>query len=108
MVEKVLRKIFFKPRVTFSTLKKLEETKSDSKLLFFDIAANLSGNIQFMCKLIRISSDHTYFGNYHGKKVHDPDVDEVISRAQAVGVKKMLFAGEFDHLYLRRYLYVLS
>lgn len=30
------------------TLKKLEETKSDSKFLFFDIAANLASNTGFM------------------------------------------------------------
>ena len=50
---------------------------------FFDIAANLCSE-QFQ-------------GIYHDKKYHETDVDEVIERANKMGVKKMLFAaGDFE------------
>ncbi len=60
---------------------KFELPKSD--FIFFDIAANLCSE-QFQ-------------GIYHDKKYHETDVDEVIERANKMGVKKMLFAaGDFE------------
>lgn len=49
------------------------------KFKFFDIAAN-------MC-------DDEFQGIYHDKKYHEPDVDDVIKRAQAAGVTHFLFAA---------------
>ena len=48
--------------------------------IFFDIAANLCSE--------------EFQGIYHEKKYHETDVDEVIERANKMGVKKMLFAAE--------------
>ena len=51
--------------------------------IFFDIAANLCSE--------------EFQGIYHEKKYHETDVDEVIERANKMGVKKMLFAaGNFE------------
>ena len=56
--------------------------------IFFDIAANLCSE-QFQ-------------GIYHDKKYHETDVDEVIERANKMGVKKMLFAaGDFEDTKVR-------
>lgn len=80
-----------------------EETKSDSKLIFFDIGANLMGTVDPYTPFW-ISIDHKYFD----KKTQEPDVDDVIARAKAAGVKKLLITGELDRLYLRRYLLCFS
>ena len=49
----------------------------------FDVAANLS--------------DDRYKGIYYGHKVHEPDFDLVIKRANGYGVRKFLLAGGYIH-----------
>lgn len=38
-------------------------------------------------------TDSMYQGLYHHKQAHQPDLDDVITRGTAVGVKKMLVTG---------------
>ena len=52
-------------------------TRDFSSLKLFDIAANLS--------------DERYKGEYYGGKLHEPDFDLVIQRANQYGVRKFLF-----------------
>ena len=47
----------------------------------FDVAANLS--------------DDRYQGVYYGTKLHEPDFDLVIKRANDFGVRKFLFAAGY-------------
>lgn len=56
----------------------MNKTIVDSFQLF-DIAANLS--------------DEKFRGIYHGKQVHEDDVDDVIERAVKNNVTRMLFAA---------------
>jgi TatD DNase family protein len=64
-------------------MEKNELPKSD--YTFFDISLNLC--------------DDQYKGIYYGKKCHEEDYDEVLERANNIGVKKMLFvAGSFDDI----------
>ncbi len=51
------------------------------KYRFFDIAANLA--------------DAQFSGAYHGKQVHEADLDEVIKRSQAVGCDRLLVVGGY-------------
>lgn len=55
-------------------LKKLMETVA--KYRFIDIGINLT--------------DPVFQGIYHGKKAHENDMENVLSRAEAVGIKKMI------------------
>ena len=49
----------------------------------FDIAANLS--------------DDRYKGEYYGGKLHEPDFDLVIKRANEYGVRKFLLGVGYYH-----------
>ncbi len=49
----------------------------------FDVAANLS--------------DDRFKGIYYGSKLHEPDFDLVIKRANEYGVRKFLFAAGYIH-----------
>lgn len=37
--------------------------------------------------------DDMYHGNYHGKHIHENDVEDVITRARSLGVHSMIFTG---------------
>jgi len=54
--------------------------KTNPKLRFFDIAANLA--------------DKSFSGYYYDKKSHDSDVDAVIERAQNEGCDRLLIVGK--------------
>ena len=54
-------------------------TSNTEKYKLFDIAANLS--------------DEKFQGIYNGKRYHEDDTNEVISRAENYGVRSMLFAS---------------
>jgi len=46
------------------------------------------------CTQIGINfTDPTYSGIYHGKEAHENDLDAVIKRATAAGVKKFMVTG---------------
>lgn len=38
-------------------------------------------------------SDPVFSGEYHGKKVHDSDLDDIIERARSVGCLKFMVTG---------------
>ena len=38
-------------------------------------------------------SDPVFQGNYHGKQVHDSDLDDIIQRARDVGCLKFMVTG---------------
>jgi len=63
----------------FSILLKTMQPSSIKSYKLFDIAANLC--------------DEKFLGIYNGKKYHDEDSDEVVNRAKANHVEKMLFAS---------------
>ena len=54
---------------------------SGQKFRFFDIAANLA--------------DSQFSGEYHGKKVHESDIDDVLQRAKDIGCDKLLIVGGY-------------
>lgn len=51
------------------------------KFRLFDIASNLT--------------DNHFIGEYHGKKYHECDIDNVIKRASEVGCSHMLIVGGY-------------
>lgn len=42
-------------------------------------------------------SDERYKGVYYGSKLHEPDFDIVIKRANEYGVRKFLFSAGYIH-----------
>jgi TatD DNase family protein len=38
-------------------------------------------------------SDPVFRGNYHGKQVHDDDMDDIVERAREVGCQKFMVTG---------------
>ena len=56
-------------------------SKTVKNLRFFDIAANLA--------------DGQYSGEYYGKKHHENDVDQVITRANQIGCDRLLIVGGY-------------
>jgi TatD DNase family protein len=71
-------------RAFFATVNRAAMSTSNAPT-FFDIGVNLT--------------DDMYAGRYHGKKVHDSDLDEVMGRAQRAGVVgQMVTVGQLDEV----------
>ncbi|PTU17325.1 hypothetical protein P175DRAFT_0106705 [Aspergillus ochraceoroseus IBT 24754] len=66
-------------RHTFRSVSPLRMGDMSKPLRYVDIGINLS--------------DPVFQGNYHGKQVHDSDLDDIIQRARDVGCEKFMVTG---------------
>ncbi|KAK6518882.1 hypothetical protein TWF281_003573 [Arthrobotrys megalospora] len=72
------------PSDTTPSSSKGKESETPYEPRYIDVGINLT--------------DMTYQGFYHGRKVHETDLEDVISRGQAVGCKKLMVTGsDYKH-----------